>query len=570
MNIEFLQHLKESEDKVEFKKAQKDYNFDGGNRNSQKDRRKCFLGYVVALANEGGGYLVFGMEDSYPHSVVGTSFAKGKIGGLEDKVYKALEVRVKCQELYDQHDNRVLVTIIPSRPIGKVLKFEGVPLMRTGESLRNMSDDELLSILTEQEPDFSAKNCEGLKIEDLDEKAIERLIIDYQVKNRTSHLERLSISQILSDLKLFNSEKLNNAALLLLGKKDKIAQFLPQCKIIWEFRNSYSQIYFDRREEIQAPIFQSIDAVWELINQPTLNRKHPIQFRGNIFDIYDFNEEVIREALLNAMAHRDYTINSEIVIKQYPDRIIFTNPGGFPKGVTLENILKVSSTPRSRLMTEIMEKTGLVERSGQGVDKIFSISLSEGKPEPSYETSDVFQVTLILNSEIKDKAFHLFIQNYKLSKKEPKLGVDQIITLCKINNGMFTNLDLKIIEELENANLVERVGSGSNKYVLATQYQSLYEQTLKIGTRYLIEEIRILVLELQDKKMKIGEMEVNLSKYLNRNQIKYLLSKLLQDEVLVKDGKGKGTNYFITTKFDQYRGEILINQIITFLKDKYS
>lgn len=157
-----------------------------------------------------------------------------------------------------------------------------------------------------------------------------------------------------------------------------------------------------------------------------------------------------------------------------------------------------------------------------------------------------------------------------MGKKEPKLGVDQIITLCKINNGMFTNLDLKIIEELENANLVERVGSGSNKYVLATQYQSLYEQTLKIGTRYLIEEIRILVLELQDKKMKIGEMEVNLSKYLNRNQIKYLLSKILQDEVLVKDGKGKGTNYFIATKFDQYRGEILINQIITFLKDKYS
>lgn len=90
--------------------------------------------------------------------------------------------------------------------------------------------------------------------------------------------------------------------------------------------------------------------------------------------MYDFNEEVIREAVLNAIAHRDYTITSEVVIKQYPNKITIANPGGFPKGVTIENILTVSSTPRSRLMTEILEKTGLVERSGQGVDKIFSIT----------------------------------------------------------------------------------------------------------------------------------------------------------------------------------------------------
>ncbi|HTN36874.1 MAG TPA: ATP-binding protein [Arachidicoccus sp.] len=84
--------------------------------------------------------------------------------------------------------------------------------------------------------------------------------------------------------------------------------------------------------------------------------------------MYDFNEEVIREAVLNAIAHRDYTITSEVLIKQYPNKISIANPGGFPKGVTVENILTVSSTPRSRLMTEILEKTGLVERSGQGID----------------------------------------------------------------------------------------------------------------------------------------------------------------------------------------------------------
>src|SRR5690554_3102876 len=203
MNIEEIKLLRESEDQIEFKEAKNNFNFDGGNRSEQKERRKCFLGYIVALANEGGGRLVLGMKDTFPHSVVGTNFAEGKIGELEDEVYKRITIRVHCKELFDEHRQRVMVTEVPSRPIGKLFKFEGVSLMRTGESLRNMSDDEMLSILTENEPDFSAKVCEGLTIADLDEIAISRMIMDYQYKNRSSQLDRLTVPQILSDFKLY-------------------------------------------------------------------------------------------------------------------------------------------------------------------------------------------------------------------------------------------------------------------------------------------------------------------------------------------------------------------------------
>lgn len=72
-----------------------------------------------------------------------------------------------------------------------------------------------------------------------------------------------------------------------------------------------------------------------------------MQTGGYIFDVFDFNERVVREAILNAIAHRDYKIASEIVIKQYPNKIIIANPGGFPKGVTVDNLIIVNSTPRS-------------------------------------------------------------------------------------------------------------------------------------------------------------------------------------------------------------------------------
>ncbi len=569
MTIKELQQLKESEHKVEFKEAQHNFPWNGGSHSEQKERRKCYLGYVVALANEGGGLLVFGMADKIPHEVVGTDFSVDKIGALEDAVYEKLQIRVHCKELFDENGFRVLITEIPSRPVGKTLKFEGVALMRTGESLRNMSDDEVFKILSEQEPDFSAKVCQGLTIDDLDELAIKEMKLSYSIKQKNPGFINLRTEQVLTDLKLLENNQLNYAALILLGKKEIIHNKLPQSKTIWEFRNSESQIFHDSRIVVDEPLFIAITTIWKLINQPTLNKKHPSQIGAYIFDLFDFNEQVIREALLNAVAHRDYTITSEVVIKQYPNKITINNPGGFPKGVTIENILTVSSTPRSRLMTEILEKTGLVERSGQGVDKIFSITLSEGKAEPDYKNSDILQVSLTLRSEIIDKAFHTFLSQYQFSDKEPKLGVEQIITLCKIRNGIFKQLNSEIVAQLEKLGLAHKISGHTNRYTLSEEYHQLVNESLKIGKRYIVKEIDQLLLALQGNALKVGGLEELLSDSLTRNQIKYLLSKLIEDDIVKVEGKIRGARYSIVDRFSDLRGDTLLGEVASELRKKY-
>ena len=569
MTIAELQCLKESEHKIEFKRAEHNFPWNGGSHSDQRERRKCFLGYIVALANEGGGFLVLGMDDTLPHKVVGSDFGLNKLGELEDAVYEKLGIRIRTSELFDTDNIRVVLTTIPSRPIGKIMKFEGVPLMRVGESLRNMSDEEIFAILSEQEPDFSAKICEGISIADLDEAAIKKMKESYARKQKNPGFMQLSTEQVLTDLKLLENGKLNYAALVLLAKKEVIHAKLPQSKTIWEFRHSEAQIHHDSREVIDEPLFIAIDNIWKLINQPSLNKKYPVQSGPYIFDLYDFNEEVIREAVLNAIAHRDYTITSEVVVKQYPNKITITNPGGFPKGVTIENILTVSSTPRSRLMTEILEKTGLVERSGQGVDKIFSSTLSEGKVEPDYKNSNMFQVSLSLRTEIIDKAFHVFVSQYQNRGKEHKLGVEQIITLSKIRNGIFQNLKMEIVSQLEKSGLIEKGSGHTNRYTLSQEYYTLVNGGLKIGKRYLVKEIELILLALQGNALKMGELEKNMEASLNRNQIKYLTGKLFDDEVLSKDGKGSGTSYTIHKSFSVLRGEVLIQNVVSFLNSKY-
>ena len=149
-----LKFLRESENKVEFKKGEGgNVSYNGSNKTNPSDRRRCILGYVIALCNEKGGSLVIGMHDSYPHKVVGTKQAENAIGQLESDIYRDSGIRTDIYELYED-GKRVLVIDVPSRPRGRVFKFEDVALMRVGEDLKPMSDEVYLSIIQEQEPDF--------------------------------------------------------------------------------------------------------------------------------------------------------------------------------------------------------------------------------------------------------------------------------------------------------------------------------------------------------------------------------------------------------------------------------
>ena len=145
--IEQLKLMRETEDHVEFKKGEQgNVAYNGGKKTDPSDRRKCILGYVTALCNEKGGSLVIGMHDSYPHKVIGTKQNEDGVGLLESKIYNDTGIRTDIYELYED-DKRVLVIDVPSRPRGRVFKFEDVALMRVGEELKPMSDEVYLSII---------------------------------------------------------------------------------------------------------------------------------------------------------------------------------------------------------------------------------------------------------------------------------------------------------------------------------------------------------------------------------------------------------------------------------------
>lgn len=473
LTIAELQTMRESEDHVEFKRCQHgNMSFNGADKQKPADRRKCILGYVVALANANGGYLVMGMEDSYPHKVVGTRQSENSLGQLENDIYKALQIPVSAYELFDEQNKRVVVVDVPRHPVGKALRFEDVPLWRSGEELIPMPDKVLFAILQETDPDYSQAICNGVTIDDLDKEAIDILKEKYARKQNNPTFISLPNHQALSDLKLIVGDKVTNAAVLLVGKEDIIQKYFPQAKVQLEFRSTEGQERFDKRLSFGTPFYILIDQLWKAINDR--NGSVPVQEGAYLFDIPFFNEEVIREVVNNAFAHRDYRLASEIVIKQYPTKLSVISPGGFPLGVTLENILTVSSTPRNRLLADVLAMTGIVERSGQGMDVIFRLTLSEGKQKPDYRLTDDYQVTAILSATVKDPGFALFIKTIQQELPEnQKLSVFDVLTFCDIREGLQPK-DKEIAKKLFSMGYLEKRGKTSAiKFILPRRYYEL-------------------------------------------------------------------------------------------------
>ncbi len=553
--IERLKYSKESEDKVEFKKGEYgNIAYDGGSRLKSSERRRCILGYVVALCNEKGGSLVIGMDDKFPHKVIGTKQNEGCIGELEANIYRDTGIRPDIYKLYENESDRqgrVLVIDVPSRPTGTVFKFEDVALMRVGEELKPMSDEVYLSIIQEKEPDFSQQICKYATIDSLDKEAIGVLKDKYAKKQNNPRFLSLSNEQILNDLGLVIDGQVSNAAVILLGREDFIKEYYPQAAIMLEFRHSDSQITFDNRVVYRQPFFLMIEQLWHDID--LRNGSFSIKEGPYIFDVPYFNEEVIRESINNAVAHRDYNRNSETVIKQYPQKLVITNAGGFPYGVTIENILTTPSTPRNRLLSDVLSKTGIVERSGQGVDKIFYNTLSEGKAAPDYSHSDAFKVELVLSSIMYDKAFALFIESIQQNlTEENKLSVFEIIALDKIRRNSDTKIiDKTIINKLIDRNLIEKRGKTNGiHYILCRSYYEFTGNEAEYSKKsdWDLSQMTSIILPYLQKynKAKMGDFVKLLDGHLTRRQVRVYVQQMVGQGILEQTGKGSGTLYYIS------------------------
>lgn len=453
---------------LEFKEAR--INFNDGER----------ADYCAAIANMGGGRLLLGIAND--KSVVGTNVYQGTINQIPQQVYQQIEITVLVEEI--QHPRgRVVIFDIPPRPVGQRVRSNGGRYtypVRRGESLGEMDDAMTREILNEVRPDFSSGTAEDLTLDDLDEKAIEDFKRRRAEKTGNEGFLTAQVAQILADAELIRDGKLTFACLLLLGKKEKITEFLPQAEIIYEWRNDPEQIHHDSRVTWRAPYSAIYDEIWNTIN--ARNIRMPYQEGFIQQEVLAFNEKACREAVNNAVAHRDYSISGRsIIIHASPKSFAVISPGGFPNEITPENVLSAPPHWRNRLIAEAFDRINLVERSGQGIDNIFEISIRQGKGLPDFNGTNSNTVQINIPAKVKDAEFIKFLEKI-INEKQAIFSFDEIYELEKLREKKILPI-LKHKEKFLKLGIIEKVGKTSGtKYILSHRYYS-YQEKPGIYTR---------------------------------------------------------------------------------------
>jgi ATP-dependent DNA helicase RecG len=320
--------------------------------------------------------------------------------------------------------------------------------------------------------------------------------------------------------------------------------------VIFEYRSGNTTGSAQQRIEYRQGFFSFYNELWEKIN--LRNDAQHFQHGLFIFDIPTFNEKAIREAILNAISHRDYKAAGSTWIRQYPRRISIVSPGGFPPGINPKNMLW-KQQPRNRRIAEVFAKCGLVERAGQGADRIFEESIKQAKPLPDFTHTDEHEVALTMDGQIQDESFLCFLA---------KIGKEQVAS--------FTTADFLVLDyvhkeksipaeppelrtrlsHLIDLGIIECIGKGkSARYMLCQKYY-IYIGKSGVYTRKQgldKDTNKELLMKHLRANLKTGSKLSDLCQVLpalSNRQIQNLLSELRSHGAIQFKGKTKASLWF--------------------------
>jgi len=381
--------------------------------------------YAVCFANAKGGELLLGIRDDLkgPDAIEGCSAED--LESLKRTVYEGTRPPLTVEfEVHDLPDGRFLVMVVPESPRVHATT-SGRRLRRVGKDCQIVYPDQDLMLEVAKGGDFTAKHVRGLGLEGIDPLEMGRLR-DWLSRFRPGTAEDFAgheDAELLATLGLMDQGRPTVAALLLVGRESVLKQHLPQAEVLF-LRLAAEGEPAAAPVSLRCGLLRGIERVWELI-QPS----NPVTVvREGLFEIPvpAFPEEVVREALLNALVHRSYVESDSVNVRVHPDRLEIGSPGGFTGGVTPENILTHEPVRRNPLLAEAFQQLGVVNRAGIGVDRMFRGLLSLGKPPPAYR-GDEHSVTLIVEGgDFDDRVARLV---GRMSQEGHRWTVEELIVL---------------------------------------------------------------------------------------------------------------------------------------------
>lgn len=517
----------------------------------------------VAFANAKGGFLHIGIEDGEELPP-----ANQKIeDGLAEKIVKRineLTINVALQAEIVKAENGgqyVNLKVFPSK-VAVASTTKGQFFYRDGDSSRPLLPDELIRLMNDK-PAYSWETKVSLSVpwQNADNLKIQNFVQDIRKSDRVSAFvkekneeELLSYYQMIDD-----NGKLTNLGVLWVGKPEQRARLLysPIIQYI-KYDSEDNKVLKYVWDDYRFNPKELLEDIWQKI--PDWNESNEVSdglWRKNI-PAYD--EKVVRELLCNALVHRPYTTRGDIFIKLYPDRMVMTNPGLLPLGVTTNNILQ-KTVKRNPHLAKVFYDLHLMEAEGSGYDLLYDILLSMGKEAPKvFEGDDFVEVTIyrkIIDTE-NLKLLEFVNQNYSLTQKnrialgivaaKQKILSTELSLLLQLQDGerMRSYVDNLVFQEI----LITRGQKKGNAFLINPKLISgaNFNQKTTLKT---VEPHRLKMLVEEDLRLhpnsKISEIASRLPDA-DFKDIRKIVYSMATDGLLERKGANRNMTYRLAKK----------------------
>jgi len=374
-----------------------------------KENQAVAIEAAVCFANSEGGVIVFGVRDRTRGRKAAISGCAGyDVDVWRRAIYDATRPHLTVEiETVDAPEGRLLLVRTPKGVKPPYGTAGGVFKVRVGKNCMPLDPDAFgRQQVAVGAIDWSAEPLSGLSRSALDTVEIARLRNVLRTLRSKSELLSLSDDDLVAAIGALREGQITRAGLLLVGRRDVLARTLPQHEVIYLYEPNPITIGF--REDLKAPLLYVLERLTELIQHPERNPVQTLRLGLMHIPISIYPEDAFREAILNAVIHRDYLEQGLVYVHHRPNEMVISNPGGFIGGITPENILHHDPKARNRLLADMFQKIGLVERAGVGRRRIFIPTLAYGKRPPRYE-ADAHTVALTLFDGDYDEALARFI-----------------------------------------------------------------------------------------------------------------------------------------------------------------
>jgi ATP-dependent DNA helicase RecG len=411
---------------------------------------------IGAFANAGGGTIIIGIKDS--GEICGFQVGKKTIEDIANQIQDATDPRLQPSLSTMVFENNTLVIIQVPPVSGVPLSVRGKYFKRTGKTNQRMSHEEIMQrMIRSTGLSWDATVEPTATLDDLNYQQIDNFIQKVKDIGRKPIPNKISSQEFLSKLELVRNETPTRAALLLFGKNPE-SFFSSAFLKLGRFR---TPIHIVDDREIHGNLFEQLDGAINWFRE-RLETEFIITGNPEREVKWEYPLKAIREAVTNAIVHRDYTSLAHSQIRLYDDHLKIWNAGGLPPSLTPEKLLvEHDSVPRNRKIAEAFFYCGLIEQWGSGTLRIVEELQDSGLPSPQFVSeSNHFRLTLYRDIFTED---HL--RKMDLSDRQLKI-IAYLKTHGNITSSIYQSLvnvskrtAIRELNDLKNKGIISKEGT---------------------------------------------------------------------------------------------------------------